>query len=149
MIWLAIAVLAVVALAPLAWSLRRAAVARSRREAAIELHRAQLGELDRDLADGRIAATEHASAVLEVQRRLLTAAGSAELESRSSTTSPVLLAMLIVPVGALVLYLIGGSPQLPAEPLADRIAAAKQREQHDAALIAQLRQKLSEMDQHS
>ena len=149
MIWLAIAMLAVVALAPLAWSLRRAAAARSRRDAAIELHRAQLSELDRDLADGRIAEPEHASAVLEVQRRLLAAAGSAEMASRNSTSSPVLLAMLIVPIGALVLYLIGGSPQLPAEPLADRIAAARQREQHEAALIAQLRQKLMELDPHS
>ena len=43
--------LAAIALAPLALSLRRAAVARSRREAAIALHRAQLAELDRDLAD--------------------------------------------------------------------------------------------------
>jgi cytochrome c-type biogenesis protein CcmH len=149
MIWLAIAMLAAVALAPLAWSLRRAAVARSRRDAAIELHRAQLSELDRDLADGRIAESEHASAVLEVQRRLLAAAGSAEGVSRRSTSSPVLLAMLIVPIGALVLYLIGGSPQLPAEPLADRIAAAREREQHEAALIAQLRQKLTELDPRS
>ncbi len=149
MIWLAIAMLAAVALVPLAWSLRRAAVARSRRDAAIELHRAQLAELDRDLADGRIAEPEHASAMLEVQRRLLAAAGSAETTSRNSTSSPVLLAMLIVPIGALVLYLIGGSPQLPAEPLADRIVAAKLREQRDATLIAQLRQKLIEMDPHS
>jgi cytochrome c-type biogenesis protein CcmH len=57
MIWLAIAVLAGVSLAPLAMSLRRAAVTRSRRDAAIALHRAQLAELDRDLADGRIAAS--------------------------------------------------------------------------------------------
>ena len=75
MIWLAIALLAAIALAPLALSLRRTAAARGRQEAAIALHRAQLAELDRDLADGRIAAAEHANAVLEVQRRLLAAAG--------------------------------------------------------------------------
>ena len=73
MIWLAIALLAAIALAPLALSLRRAAVARSRREAAIALHRAQLAELDRDLADGRIAAAEHASAVREAQEAALIA----------------------------------------------------------------------------
>ena len=42
-IWLALVLLAAVALAPLALSLRRTAAARSRREAAIALHRAQLG----------------------------------------------------------------------------------------------------------
>ena len=67
--------MAAIALAPLALSLRRTAAARGRQEAAIALHRAQLAELDRDLADGRIAAAEHANAVLEVQRRLLAAAG--------------------------------------------------------------------------
>src|ERR1700758_3124266 len=114
MIWLAIAVLAAIALTPLALSLRRSAATRGRQEAAIALHRAQLTELDRDLADGRIAAAEHASAVLEVQRRLLTAAGSAEMGSRVSSNTPVLFALLLVPLGALALYLLGGSPQLPA-----------------------------------
>ena len=64
MIWLAVALLAAIALAPLALSLRQTAAARGRQEAAIALHRAQLAELDRDLADGRIAAAEHANAVL-------------------------------------------------------------------------------------
>jgi cytochrome c-type biogenesis protein CcmH len=149
MIWLAIAVLAVASLVPLALTLRRAAAARSRREAAVALHRAQLAELDRDLADGRIAPAEHVNAVLEVQRRLLVAAGSDEPKTRVSSTSPVLIALLVVPIGAFALYLVGGSPELPAEPLADRIAAAKQRDEHDAALIAELRRRLVEIDPHS
>ena len=143
MIWLAIAMLAGVALAPLALSLRRAAAAHSRRDAAIALHRAQLVELDRDLADGRIAASEQASAVLEVQRRLLAAAVAASRKSRANATSPVWFALVLVPIGALALYLVGGSPDLPAQPLADRIAAARQREEHEAALIAQLRRRSS------
>jgi cytochrome c-type biogenesis protein CcmH len=80
MIWLGIVLLAAIALAPLALSLRRTAAARGRQEAAIALHRAQLAELDRDLADGRIAAAEHANAVLEVQRRLLAAAHAREAQ---------------------------------------------------------------------
>ena len=149
MIWLAIAVLAVVALAPLAFSLRRAAVARSRQEAAVDLHRAQLAELDRDLTEGRILPAEHANAVLEVQRRLLAAAASSEHAPRSGTASPVLIALLILPVGGLVLYLAGGSPNLPAEPLAERIAAAKARDERDSALIAKLRRRLNAIDPHS
>jgi cytochrome c-type biogenesis protein CcmH len=149
MIWLAIAALALVSLAPLALSLRRAAIARSRQEAAVDLHRAQLAELERDLAEGRILPAEHANAVLEVQRRLLAAAGGIENAPRSGTASPVLIALLVLPVGALALYLAGGSPGLPAEPLADRIAAAKVRDERDAALIAELRHRLSEIDPHS
>ena len=149
MIWLAIVLLAAITLAPLALSLRRTAAARGRQEAAVALHRAQLAELDRDLADGRIAAAEHANAVLEVQRRLLAAAVGAETASRSSSRGPVLFALVLVPLGGLVLYLMGGSPELPAVPLADRIAAAREREAREAALIGQLRQRLSQIDPHS
>jgi cytochrome c-type biogenesis protein CcmH len=149
MIWLAIAALAAVALAPLAFSLRRDAAARGRQDAAIALHRAQLAELDRDLADGRIAAAEHANAVLEVQRRLLAEAGSAEPRAQASSRSPVLIALLLIPLGGLALYVVGGSPGLPAVPLADRIVAAQQRAEREAALIAQLRRRLGELDPHS
>ena len=128
MIWLAIALLAAISLAPLAFSLRRTTTARGRREAALALHCAQLVELDRDLADGRIAPAEHANAVLEVQRRLLAAAETTEPGAQTSSRSPVLFALLLVPIGAFALYLVGGNPELPAEPLADRIAAAQKRE---------------------
>jgi cytochrome c-type biogenesis protein CcmH len=148
-IWLAIVLLAAIALAPLALSLRRTAAARGRQEAAVALHRAQLAELDRDLAEGRIAATEHANAMLEVQRRLLAAAGGAETASRSSSRSPVLLALVLVPLGGLALYLLGGSPGLPAVPLADRIAVAREREAKEAALIAKLRERLGQIDPHT
>jgi cytochrome c-type biogenesis protein CcmH len=149
MIWLAIALLAAIALAPLALSLRRTAVARSRREAAIALHRGQLTELDRDLADGRIAATEHASALLEVQRRLLNVAGGTDDAPRTSSPSPILIALLLVPLGAFALYVVGGNPNLPAAPLAERVAAAQQRAEQEAALIAQLRRRLASLDPHS
>jgi cytochrome c-type biogenesis protein CcmH len=149
MIWLAIAALAAIALSPLAVSLRRDAVARGRQEAAIALHRAQLFELDRDLADGRIAAAEHANAVLEVQRRLLAEAASAEPRAQVSLRSPVLIAMLLVPLGAFALYVVDGHPGLPAMPLADRIAAAQQRAGEEDALIGKLRQHLAELDPHS
>jgi cytochrome c-type biogenesis protein CcmH len=148
-IWLAIAALAAIALAPLAASLRRDAAARGRQEAAIALHRAQLAELDRDLADGRLDAVEHAHAVLEVQRRLLAEAASAEPRVQANSRSPVLIALLLVPLGGFALYVVGGNPGLPAVPLADRVAAAQQREERDAALIAQLRQRLAELDPHS
>ncbi len=97
----------------------------------------------------RIAAAEHASAVLEVQRRLLAAAGTGESDPRISSRGPVLFALLLVPLGAFALYLLGGSPQLPSVPLADRLAVDRERATKEAVLIAQLRRRLGEIDPRS
>ena len=72
-----------------------------------------------------------------------------EPDTRANATSTVWLALLLVPIGALALYLVGGSPEMPAQPLADRIAAARVREAHEAVLIAELRRRLIEIDPHS
>ncbi len=71
MIWLWMLLLALLALAPLGWALWRPRALRGRREADLALYRAQLAELDADLAAGRLDAAGHAAARLEVQRRLL------------------------------------------------------------------------------
>lgn len=149
MIWLAAAVLAGVALTPLLWALRRSVAPRGRRDAALAFHRAQLAELDRDLAEGRIAAEEHAGAVLEVQRRALAAAADQEQMPRGSPRSPVLIAFILVPLAAFALYAVGGSPDIPSVPLAQRLAAAKVRERQENRLIEMLRQKLATMDPHT
>lgn len=149
MIWLALLLLAAMAVAPLAWSLRRAARSLGRREADIALHRAQLVELDRDLAEGRIAPPEHAAAVLEVQRRLLTAAESAEHGASHTARAPVIAALVLVPVAALLLYVPGGSPNLPARPLDQRMAKAEQRAREASALVGELKQRLASLDPHS
>jgi cytochrome c-type biogenesis protein CcmH len=152
MIWLALLVLAAAAVAPLAWSLLRTARAIGRREADVALHRAQLAELDRDLAEGRIGPAEHAAAVLEVQRRLLAAAEPARAEAPETgrrSRTPLLATVLLIPVAALLLYLPGGHPELPAQPLAERMAKAKQRMRQAAALIGELRQRLATLDPHS
>ncbi len=146
MIWLAIAALAVVALAPLGLTLRRAAALRGRRGAAMALYRAQLAELERDRAEGRIAPAEHAAAVLEVERRLLAAAETTERDAASAAgRSPVLAALVLVPLAAVALYWVGGSPQMPGAPLAERLAVARQ----EGALIDQLRARLAGLDPHS
>ncbi len=149
MIWLAAALLAGAALAPLALTLRPALTARGRREAALALHRAQLAELDRDLAEGRIASAEHQGAVLEVERRLLNAASGNEPVSAAAPRGPVWVALALVPVAAALLYLTGGSPGLPAAPLKARIAAAEQNARDETRLIEQLRAVLSTLDPHS
>jgi cytochrome c-type biogenesis protein CcmH len=140
----ALILLAVVALLPLGLVLRRGAAGRGRREAALALHRAQLAELERDRVEGRIAAADHATAVLEVQRRLLAADALPEAAIPSTRRWPILAAMVVVPVAAFALYSLQGRPGLPGAPMAARLAGADRAAHDTAMLIAMLRAKLAE-----
>lgn len=146
---LAIVLLAVVALAPLAFALGGKMSARGRRDSALAIHRGQLAELDRDLAEGRIGAPEHATARLEVQRRLLAAADAAEPEGGRPSRLPLLLALVLVPVAGAALYAIDGHPSMPAVPFAGRLAAAERDAQRSRELIAMLRARLATLDPKS
>lgn len=140
---LALIVLAVAALAPLALALRRVRPGRGRREAALALHRGQLAELERDRAVGRIAQSEYATALLEIQRRLLAADALPETpEAARGGRLPLLAALLLVPLAGAGLYLVHGRPQLPGAPLAARLAAAHDTE----VLVARLRARLASPD---
>ncbi|EFH12216.1 c-type cytochrome biogenesis protein CcmI, partial [Teichococcus cervicalis] len=77
MIWLLFLGLAVLALAPLGWSLLRPARLRDRQEADLALYHAQLAELEREREAGRLEAEAYRAARLEVQRRVLAAPGVA------------------------------------------------------------------------
>ncbi len=136
----ALILLAAVALAPLALALRRLAPGRGRREAALALHRAQLAELERDRAEGRINASEHATALIEVQRRLLAADALPQAASvPAARRAPVIAALVLVPLLGAGLYLVHGRPDLPSAPLAARIRAAHQTD----VLLAMLRERLA------
>ena len=149
MIWLAALLLAALALMPLALVLRGRGMTRGRRDADLALHRAQLAELDRDLTEGRILPVEHATATLEVQRRLLAAAGTADPAPARAARAPVLVALALVPFAALALYAVDGSPGLPAAPLVEQRAANEQRAAEGARLAAQLRGGLARLDPKS
>jgi cytochrome c-type biogenesis protein CcmH len=150
MIWLALLLLACVTLAPLAVALRRRATTRGRRDSDIALHRAQLAELDRDLAEGRIGAAEHKEARLEVQRRLLAADAASEAAPATAAGRSATIAVLaLIPLGALALYLLGGSPGLPGAPLAVRAARSEAQARQEAALIDELRHRLATLDPHA
>ena len=110
MTFLPMLLLAAVCLAPLVWLFWRPGRARGRRESALDLHRAQLADLDRDLAEGRLAPAEHASAQLEVQRRLLRAAEGSDPETAGGGRVALIATLGFAPAVALALYLIGGSP---------------------------------------
>ena len=145
MIWVALLGLAAATLAPLAITLARGSRAHGRREAALALHRAQLAELGRDAAEGRLGAAEHDQAVLEVQRRMLAAAAAEDAAPRSAARGPLVLLLMLVPAMALALYLVNGDPGLPAAPLAERIAAAQRRAQEEGKLVGELRAQLAAM----
>lgn len=149
MIWLAIPLLIVVTMAPLGWTAWRADRVRGRQEAALSLHRAQLHELDRELGAERLTAADHQVAVLEVQRRLLAEAERDEAPIRRGGWTAVGVTFALVPCGALALYLVGGHPELPAQPLAARLAAGSKQSARDAELIEALKTSIASLDPHS
>ncbi|WP_135465663.1 c-type cytochrome biogenesis protein CcmI [Crenalkalicoccus roseus] len=146
MTWLLIALLAAAALLPLGLAMLRPPPARGRREADLALYRAQLAELDRERAEGRLEEAAHRAAVLEVQRRLLAAP-----EERITIAAPtrergvrlaLLAAVVAVPAAALGLYLAGGAPALPSATF----AARQEVIERDEALLATLRDRLAQLD---
>ncbi|MEQ8320217.1 MAG: c-type cytochrome biogenesis protein CcmI [Rhodospirillales bacterium] len=126
MFWVLAGLLTVLVLAALLLPQFRAQQrAAGRSEYDINVYKDQLSELERDLAEGRIAETEAEAARLEVQRRLLAAADTAEAE-KSREVAPakgrrlVFVASILVPVAAFGMYLKTGTPGMPDFPMAER-----------------------------
>ena len=97
----------------------------------LAVYRDQLEEIARDRAAGRIGEGEAEAAQVEVSRRLI-AAADAEAAVPSAVPAPAaarrrraiaVAALMMVPLGASALYLRFGSPALPGQPLAARVAA--------------------------
>lgn len=144
--WIEAALLALLVLLPALLMLRRTGQTLDRREPALALHRAQLRELERDRSDGLIAASEHQGARLEVERRLLSAATAADTAATLGSVRPALAGLALVLPVAVGLYLLGGRPGLPAQPVGLRMAQADSRVQEDEALITTLRTGLARLD---
>lgn len=91
-----------------------------------EIYRDQLAELERDAARGLIGVAEAREARAEIGRRLLASAA----DESSPTAAPAMrwaravaaAAVLVVPLVAWGLYGVLGSPALPGQPLAARLA---------------------------
>ena len=150
MIWVWLAVVAAAGLAPLFWSARNGGQTRGRRDAALLLHRAQLAELDRDLAQGRLLDSEHAAAKLEVQRRLL--AEAEQVERAHSRSGPFGLALIgvAVPAAAVLMYVAaGGVPDYAHRRNAAEQAGSAPTAARDQAAVVQLRETLAKMDGHT
>lgn len=129
MIAFALVATAMVAVA-LAWILvplarRRDAADVDRGASNVAILRAQVAELDAELARGALSAESHAEARRELERRVLEEVSGAEATGQARAT-PWAAAVLagLVPVGAVLLYLTVGTPGALG-PQAGAMAAAE------------------------
>lgn len=144
MIWIIIAAVSTLAVAPLLLSLWRRPAALGRRDAALTLYRAQLTDLERDRDAGRITEDAFATARIEVQRRMLAVAPEEDTPAARRGGAAFLAALLfLLPAAGLGLYLVRGYPDLPGAPQAAREAAAEQED----SLLGTLRARLEAMPQ--
>jgi cytochrome c-type biogenesis protein CcmH len=141
-LWFALALMTAAAILAVLWPLaRRASLSRSGSDVAI--YRDQLDEIERDRAAGLIEDNEAVSAQVEVSRRLIAAADAQTAlpsdvpSARWRRRAVAIMALVLLPVGATGLYLALGSPRLPDQPLAPRLAAARGNQSVDT-LIAQV-----------
>lgn len=139
MTWLLLGALALILMLPLVLTLRGPAQARDRAAADRALFHAQLAELEREREAGRLSETAHADARLEVQRRLLAAPAAAP--ASAGGRAPLWAAIAAVPALAFGLYLLHGQPGLPSASF----AARQELGTRDEILLAQLRQRITEM----
>ena len=125
MIWLLFAGMTLAALAALLWPLWRTRTTDdSAGHLSVAIYRAQIAEIDRDLATGRIAEGDAQSARAEAGRRLIAEGGvpraSAPSGSRRALASALVVAACL---GGTLLYLRIGQPASPDAPLEARLAA--------------------------
>ena len=126
MLWPVLALMTAVAIFAVLWPLARSNAA-ERTAADAEVYRDQLDEIERDRASGVIGVPEAEAARVEVSRRLLAAADAKPPPALAAATrlrhrrSAAVTTLVFVPLGAVALYLLLGSPNLPGQPLAQRL----------------------------
>lgn len=147
-LWFIFTLMTAAAIFAVLWPLSRREGARGGSDIAV--YRDQLEEIARDRASGLIGVSEAEAAKVEVSRRLLAAADAAETEKSASATTPVwrrraaaLAGLILLPIGAAVLYLMLGSPQMPGEPLAARSRAVNEARPIED-LVAQVEQRAAQ-----
>ena len=130
LVWIGFAILA----AAVTWAVTRPLLAHANAKASapdseLAVYRDQLAEIETERADGLIAGSEAEAARIEVARRLIrTAEEHARLDAAPSAREASRLhqaavyAAAAIPVAAIALYLVVGSPSLPGRPYASRIS---------------------------
>lgn len=125
-LWFVLALMTAAAIFAVLWPLSRTPT-RAVSQSGLGIYRDQLDELERDQMSGLIAPEDAGAARIEISRRLL-AASSADAAFTTSThlnlrRSVAVLALLALPLAAIVIYARQGSPMLPSFPLAARQTA--------------------------
>ena len=117
-------------------------------ELGVNLYKAQLAELEQDVADGITTEDAAKQIRLEIQRRILKQSRQDKVARKTNTTrqTMTLVAVLLVLVGgSAALYLDLGSPTLPSKPLALRdINAEKQKLAGDTQNLENLVKRLAD-----
>jgi len=132
--WIAAALMTVAAVATVLLPLLRKARNRGpdRAEYDITVYKDQLAEIERDRERGLLGGDEAEAAAVEIQRRMLKAAGPDEETAPGSPGArgprilalPALIAALVI-VPAFALYMVLGSPDTPNLPYAERNIGAE------------------------
>lgn len=120
---LVVAVTAYLVLVPL-W---RSVALRSRADSDVAVYRDQLDELERDLERGMLQEAEANAARTEISRRLLAADAARSSETSATPKAAAQFAVIMVvalPLLAVPLYLVSGTPGMPSQPFAERINKA-------------------------
>jgi cytochrome c-type biogenesis protein CcmH len=110
------------------------------------VYRDQLSELARETEEGMIPPSEAEAARTEIARRLLKADAKGDERSSSSASlrnSALMASIIAVPLFTLTFYVLRGSPELPAVPLAARLANAESNRDLEA-LIAKVEAHLAQ-----
>ena len=125
-LWLVFSLMTAAAIFAVLWPLSRRTPLSHGSDIAV--YRDQLDEVSRDRAAGLIGETEAEAARVEVSRRLIAAADNAatvvpapQAAARRRRRATAVAAFILLPIGAVLLYLKLGSPQLPGQPLAARL----------------------------
>jgi cytochrome c-type biogenesis protein CcmH len=130
-LWLVFALITAATIFAVLWPLARRKPLRGGNDIAV--YKDQLDEIQRDRANGLIGEAEAEAARVEVSRRLIAAADAAEFEKPALEGSSLwrrrvtaIVGLVALPVGAIALYLVLGSPDMPGQPLAARLQAPNQ-----------------------
>ncbi|MCB9949273.1 MAG: c-type cytochrome biogenesis protein CcmI [Rhodospirillaceae bacterium] len=148
LLWILAAVLTAAAVAPLVGALARGRRADSAPgDRALAVYRDQLLQVARDEAQGNLSPAEAEGVRTEVSRRMLTAAsaGPAPQSARPARRLALVLSVLL-PLAALGIYLAGGRPDLPSQPLAARDRTAMEAHRQMLAETAGLARQLEAED---
>jgi cytochrome c-type biogenesis protein CcmH len=126
MIWLVFALMTGAAVFCALWPLARRRGAREGEARSVAFYKAQLAEIERDVARGLLPDSEAQGARIEAARRLIAAGERAEVEAsaggRGRQVAAALVVLVGVPIVALGFYGRYGSPNEPDEPIAARLS---------------------------